>query len=124
MLALGGCSEMISFNRTLPAEMIINPKESIFITNNFDYTQLDFNSGEEKKQEVYRSGINSLLQSMGREFTNKNEANITLSDTEVLRDTLSENFSLSLCETSKTDFLLLVDDYNLIMDQNKCSSGR
>jgi tetratricopeptide (TPR) repeat protein len=119
LLLFESCSQVISIHKTFPPEMVINESESLMIINQFDYKKIEFTSGSEKKQEIYRSGIEKLLSALQSGFIERNGLQIKVSSNFIVNDSILDGKIEQLCEQSQTDFILTVDNFNLRMDQFK-----
>jgi hypothetical protein len=117
LVVVQSCSEMIAVNKTLPAEMVINNSESMLIINQFDYQKLEFNTGEDKKRNIYKSGIDKLFESLDREFAQRNGADITFFSELIVSDSIDTKQVEGMCADEKIDFILALKSYEPKMHQ-------
>lgn len=119
-LGLASCSQSIVINKTLPAEFVLNPGEIIIVENNFNLSALDLGSAEERKLNVYSSGVSALLMKLESELTEREGVSVIMLDSGKFQTTPKEAFVAKLdstCKSSSGHFYFVLKEYALEMDQ-------
>ncbi|MEQ9166498.1 MAG: DUF6340 family protein [Fulvivirga sp.] len=117
---LASCSQSIVINKTLPAEFVLNSDEIIIVENKFDVSTLDLGSAEERKLNVYSSGISALLKKLESELTQREGVSVIMLDSGIFQNTPAAAFDNtidSVCNSTSGNFYFVLKEYTLEMDQ-------
>lgn len=117
------CMSSLQLTKNFPAEIIIKDnKKTIQFVNAYDYTKLDFSN--EKRINIYASGLNKIKEGLRSSFESNNEYVLFISDSVVRHTSFSRspeplppNQVKKYCYWNSTSMLLVLEAFDIYYDK-------